>query len=156
MSGDPDVHALLDEQLETANVVRADFIVGLERELLGLDVDALAQADVLEAREIALRPPQVRLEDDADVLVALGAERPVELERSVGGRRVLHVDPHEVPARGCVSDDSLEALTTELEIELEPEPRQLHRHIRLETLGVDPREHVVILAGDRPRLVGAS
>ncbi len=105
--------------------------------------------------EISLRPSQIGLQDDTDVLVALRTQRPIELERTVGGRRILHVDPDEVPTRGCVDDDGLQVVATELEIELEPEPRQLHRHVRVEALLVDSREHVVVLPGDRARLVDA-
>ena len=60
-----------------------------------------------------------------------------------------------LPRAAASMHDRLEVLATELEIELEAEPRQLHRHVRVEPLLVDPRERVVVLAGDRPRLVGA-
>ena len=152
---DADVRALGDERLEAADVVRAHLVVVLEGDLLGLDVDALAESDVVEARHVALGSPQTGLQDDTDVLATVGAHRPEELESAVGGRRILHVDPHEVPARGCVDDDSLEVLAAELEVELETKPRELHRHVGVEALLVDPREGVVVLPGDRPRLVRA-
>ena len=73
------------------------------------------------------------LENDTDILVAVRAQLPVERERAVGGRRVLHVDAHEVPARGRVEHDVLEVLAAEVEIELEAEPGELDRDVRVET-----------------------
>ncbi len=43
-----------------------------------------------------------------------------------------------------VGDDRLEVLAAEIEVELEPEPGQLDRDVRVEALAVDPREHVVV------------
>ena len=84
------------------------------------------------------------------------AQLAIEGERVVGGRRVLHVDAHEVAARRGVDDDRLEVLAAEVEVELEPERRQLDRDVRVEALLVDrARATSWYCAGDRARLVGA-
>ena len=115
----------------------------------------LQMPDVVEPGNVVERSPQVRLQHDADVLVALVAQLAVQRERAVGRRRVLHVDAHEAAARGGVDDDRLEVLAAEVEVELEPERGELDRDVRVEPLLVDPRQHVVVLARDRARLVGA-
>ena len=87
----------------------------------------LHEADVRQQRregvDVADRPAQGRLQDDADVLVALGAQLAVQLERVRGRRRVLHVDPDEVAALGCVADDLEQVRAAELVREVEPEAR---------------------------------
>ena len=95
---DRDVAALREQRLEAADEARAHLVGILERDRLRLEVDALAEPDVVEPRDVVERPPQPRLQHDADVVVARGAEVAVERERRVGRRGVLHVDAHVRPA----------------------------------------------------------
>ena len=97
--------------------------------------------------------PQIRLQHDAQVVVALVAQPAIEGERAIGGGRVLHVDAHEPLARGGVDDDGLEVLVAEIRVQLEAERGELDRDVRVELLFVQPREHVAVLTGDRTRLV---
>src|SRR5919197_296576 len=62
--------------------------------------------DVAAAVEEGLeRPQQVRLQDDPDILAPGLAQLPIEPQRVVGRRRILHVDADEVAAAGSVPDD---------------------------------------------------
>ena len=155
MRRDPDVDPLRHDPLEAPDVVGAHCFELLVRDLDRLDVDALAQPNVVEPVEVVERAAQVRLEDDTRVRASRLAQLAVELQRAVGGGRVLHVDAHEVAARGGVADDGLEVLAAQVEIELEPETGQLHRDVRVEPFRVDAGEHVEVLPGDRARLVRA-
>src|SRR5205085_12065059 len=67
--------------------------------------------------------------------------------------RVLHVDPDEVVARGRVADDLLEVLAAEVVVELEPERRELHAHVRVEAALLDVREDILVGADDRRRVL---
>ncbi len=69
MRRDADERALRDELLEHEEVVRAhclELAVGDRRRL---DVDPLAQPNVVDPFDVVDRPPQVRLHDDAEILV---------------------------------------------------------------------------------------
>ena len=72
--GDSYVAAGVEQRLEPAHEVRAHLLVALVGNLGRLDVDALADPNarpqVGEGADVVERPSQVRLEDDADVLVA--------------------------------------------------------------------------------------
>jgi hypothetical protein len=87
--------------------------------------------------------------------VPLTVQLAIERKRAIRRRRVLHVDPDEVAAGGGVHHDRLQVLSTEARVELEPEARELHGDVRVEVLLVDPREHLVVLPGERACLVGA-
>ncbi len=155
MRCDADERALRDELLEHEEVVRAhslEFAIGDRRRL---DVDPFAQPDVVDPLDVVDRPPQVRLHDDAEILVPELAQVAVQAEGAGRRRRVLHVDSDETLPRPGVFDDGLEVLATQVEVEVEPERGQLDRDVRVELVAVDPREQVVVLAGDRPRLVRA-
>ena len=138
---DRDIRALLDERFQSADVVRAHRFELAKRDRLRLDVDPLADAHVVESRDVRERAPQVCLQHDADVLVTVRAQLAIELQGAVGRRRVLHVDAHEVPARRGVARERLQVLPDKLLVELEPEARQLDGDVRIEALLVDPREH---------------
>ena len=144
MRGDPDVRALVEERVERREEAAADLVGIVEGDRERLDVDALAEPDVGEARDVGERPPQVGLEHDPDVLVPGRANLAIELQRRVGHRGVLHVDPHEVAARGRVGEQRLEVRAADLGAELEPEARQLHRDVRVEPLALDPLERGVV------------
>src|SRR5207249_2335850 len=79
----------------------------------------LAQPHVVQPMQIATRAVQVRLEHNAEILVPGAVEIAVEIERAIGGRRVLHVDADEVPPGGSVHDDRLQVVATEVGVELE-------------------------------------
>ena len=78
----------------------------------------------------------------------------VQLKRAIGRRRVLHVDPHEARPRLRVGDERLEIVAAQIEVDVEAERSQLDRDVRVEALAVDPRQQVVVLAGDRARFIG--
>ena len=70
---DRDVAALREQRLEAAHEARAHLVGILERDRRGLEVDALAEPDVVEPGDVVERPPQPRLQHDADVVVARAA-----------------------------------------------------------------------------------
>ena len=155
MRRNADVAPGIEESVEAAEEVRAHRLELAVGERRRLDVDALAEPDVVEPGKVAHRPPQVRLHDDAEVVVAVGPQLAIEPQRLVGGRRVLHVDADEVAALTRVLDDRLEVFLAECVVEPEAERGQLHGDVRVEALLADPRQRVVVLARDRARFVGA-
>ena len=94
-----------------------------------------------------------RLQDDPDVLVAIGAKLAVEAQCVVGRRGVLHVDPDEVAARRGICDDGFEIRAAHVVTEVQPEPSQLHAHVRVESASLDVGKNVLIRAHDRGRFV---
>ena len=81
------------------------------------------------AVEIGRSAVEVRLQDGADVLVARLAQVPVDAERCVDERRLLHVEPHEVPEPGGVSDQLADVGARELLVEGKPEMGELERDV---------------------------
>jgi hypothetical protein len=150
---DPDVGARVEELAQRLDEVGANGLEVAERDLGRLDVDPLAEPHVRrqvgEAVDVVHRPPHVRLEDDAEVVVTGLAELAVEPQRVVGAARVLHVDAHEVPARGGVADDALEVRAADVVVELEPERGQLDADVRVEAAVLDVGEDVLVGAHDR-------
>ena len=155
---DPDVGARAEELLERLAEVGANGLEVAEGDLGRLDVDPLAEPHVRlqvgQRVDVVDGPPQVRLEDDAEVVVAGLAQLAVEPQRVVGAARVLHVDPDEVVARGGVADDALQVRAAEVVVELEPERGQLDAHVRVEAGVLDVGEDLLVGALDRRRLVG--
>src|SRR5207237_946684 len=122
------------------------------------DVNAFADPDarlkVGERADVVESPPKVRLQDDAEVLVAGLAELAIKAQRVVGRRGVLHVDANKVAPARRLADHRLEVLAAEVVVELQPERGQLHAHVRVEPLPPDRLEDVAVGACDRTRLVG--
>ena len=157
MRGDADIGARLEQRVEAADEARAHRLVVGERDRRRLDVDALAETDIRpqvgERAHVLERAAQVGLQHHAQVLVPRLAQLPVQAQRVVRRRRVLHVDPDEVPVRRGVPDDVLEVLAAEVVREVEPERGELHADVRVEPLVLDLGEDVPIRLRDRPRLV---
>ena len=95
---------------------------------------------------------QARLQHDPDALEPLGAKLPVDGERGVGRRGVLHVDPDEVAALLGAADDPGDVLAGEVPVEAEAEPRRLDADVRVEPLAADRLEDVHVLVDERERL----
>jgi hypothetical protein len=150
---DADERALREEFLEHEEVVRAHRFELAVRDRRRLDVDPLAQPNVVDSLDVGDRPPQVSLHDHPEILVPELAKVAVQPEGTGGRRRVLHVDSDEALTLLGVSDDRLEVLAAQAEIEVEPERGQLDRDVRVELVVVDPCQQIVVLAGDRPGLV---
>ena len=157
MGRDPDVAAGVEERVEAADEVRAHRLVVGERDRPRLQVDALAEADarpeVGQRVDVVERAPQPRLEHDAEVLVPVLAELAIEAERVVGRRRVLHVDPDEVPVAGRGAYDVEEVFAAEVVRQLEPERGELDADVRVESGLVDRGEDVTICLSDRAGLL---
>ena len=154
MRRDADVRGRLEQRFQAVHEVLADRVELGVRDRPRLEVDALADANARlelgEVGDVVERPPQPGLEHDADVVEPRLAQLPVEPQRVVGRRRVLHVDPHEVAALGGVTNDGLEVPPAELVAELEPEPSELHRDVRVELVLADRLEDVVVRATISP------
>ncbi len=99
------------------------------------------------------RPPEPRLEDDADVVVAVLAQLAVEPQRVVGRRRVLHVDAHEVAVPAAVRTTSRRFSRQSVVRQPEPERGRLDADVRVERRVVDRREHAAVRLRDRARLL---
>ena len=125
-------------------------------ELGRLEVRALDETEVrgeVEKRlEIAGRAVEVRLEHGADVLVALLAQAPVDTERCVDERRLLHVEAHEVPEPRCVRHQLADVRACELLVESETEVGELQRDVDAQLLGGDAIEDLPVALDDDPRL----
>ena len=117
-----------------------------------LEVGALDEAEVgrqVEERlEVGGRAVEVRLQDGADVLVTVLAQRPVHPERRIDEGRLLHVEPDEVPARGGVGDELADVGLRELLVEGEPEVRELERDVDPQLLGRDAVEDLPVGVDD--------
>ena len=155
---DPDVTPLAQQLAKAEHEVLPDGIEVAIRDQRRLHVDALAEADVrAEGRKIANvsdRPPEVCLEDDADVVETFLAQVPVHPQRVARATRVLHVDPHEVAALGRMADDGLKVPLAEVVSELQAEPGELDAHVRVEVLALDRLEDVVVGTYDLERSLG--
>ena len=57
------------------------------------------------------------------------------------------------PWPAAMPDEDADALGAELGIDAQPEPGQLHAHVRVEPLGLDRRHRPLVLGSDRQRLV---
>jgi hypothetical protein len=98
------VLGLRQAALEHAHVGGVDVALVRVGDGCRLQVGALHQAHVQPQRqqvgEIVLRPAQIGLEHDADVVDALLAQAPVEGERLRHERALLHVEAQPHAARG--------------------------------------------------------
>ena len=145
-----------ERALDQARVGGVDVALLRVRDLLGLEVGALDEAQVrLEGEqllEVGRRAVEVRLEDGADVVVALLAQRPEHAQRRVDERRLLHVEPDEVADAGGVRDELADVRARELLVEAEPEVRQLQRDVDPQPLGRDAVEDLPVRLDDDARL----
>ena len=109
MRRDRDGARALEQRVEARDEARPHLVELLVGDRRRLDVDPLAEPDARlergERLDVRERPSKRRLEDDPDAVVPVRAQRPVELEGRIGGARVLHVEPHERPARPGVRDE---------------------------------------------------
>ena len=105
------------------------------------------------ALDVVERAAQIRLQDDADVLVAGLAQLAIEAQRVVGRRRVLHVDAHEAVIFRGLSHDVLEVRAARVVGEPEAEPGELDADVRVEVLALDLVERVAVRLRDGARLV---
>ena len=83
------------------------------------------------------------------------AQLAVELQRAIGRRRVLHVDPHEAPARRASATTASRLSRHRSRSRSSPSAVSLIEMFESSPSLVDARQQIVVLAGDRPRLVGA-
>ena len=95
---------------------------------------------------------EVRLENGADLVEPALSEPTVDAERRVDELRLLHVDPDEAAAFGCVLDEQAHVLEREFFVDLEPEVRQLQRGVGAEVVCGDPVEHGAVGPDDVARL----
>ena len=157
MGRDADVRASLEQRLECLDEARSHRVEVAVGDLRRLEVDALAKPhvrpQVCELAHVRERPLEARLQDDADVLVPRRAQLTVDPQRVVGGRRVLHVDAHEVLALRSVAHDGLEILVEELVAEVQAERGQLHADVRVELLAREGVDRLPVGRGDRAGLV---
>jgi hypothetical protein len=137
--------------LHAAHVVVIDvFLVG-EGDLRRLVVRALAEADargnLQQLPHVAVGAPQVRLDDDADVVEAeLRAQAAEDVERDLGHARVFHVHADEVAAARGLFDDGARVAVGQLRVDVEAELRELDRDVRVDARLVDARENLQVLA----------
>ena len=100
----------------------------------GLEIRAFDHAQVRlelqETLEVGGRAVQVRLQDDADILVPAPPQALVDLEGRGDEPRLLHVDPHELAETAGVGDDPLEVVVRRLGVERESEVRELESDVR--------------------------
>ena len=146
-----------EQSVEAAHEAPPDLVEPLEGDRRGLDVDSFAKPNTRterrERRDVRLRAAQRRLQHDPDRVVAVSPEPAVEVERLVRGARVLHVDADEDAARLGVEHEVRDERAAQRRVELEPEARELDRDVRVEPIGVDRRERLVVGAGEGPGLV---
>jgi hypothetical protein len=114
-----------------------------------------ARSQVGERRDVAQAAAERRLQHDADVVAPGLAELAVDAQRVVGTARVLHVDPHEDPARGRVGHDRRDERAAQVEIDLQPERGQLHGHVRVQVVACDGVQDRVVGIRHRLRLLRA-
>ena len=128
-------------------------------DLDGLVIRALAKAHARSQRNRALdvlrSAAQIRLQDDADVVVT--REGAFEYaQRRVGDARAFHIDPHErVGQRGSAREDLLEVAQAHLFVDQQPERRQLHRNVGARTGTFDRGERREVDVTRLLRLLGA-
>ena len=106
--------------------------------------------------DVVDRPPQVRLQDDPEVLVAelrAGRGTAAACDRSSTSPPCRSARSCRAPARRRRRASRFSRQRSRSSSS--PRRGQLDRDVRVEALAVDPREQVVVLAGDRARLVGA-
>src|SRR5882672_2628757 len=139
---------VVEELMGQLPVGLADVLHVLVRDLRRLLVGALAEADAVAAGDRLLdvggRAVQVRLEDDADVVVGL-AEAAEQVQRPLRVLRAFHVDADEAAdlARGV--QQAGHVLPAELPRDVEAEHGQLDRDVALDLRGDPPQELLVRL-----------
>ena len=153
---DPDVAPRPEENVHQGRVAVADLFPVLEGDLVGLDVDAFAHADVRAerggSRGVVPAPAQIRLQDETDVF-GVSASFLEETDRRLRDGGVLHVDPHEVAVTARGFHDSIEFAATMLSIDLQTERGQLHRDVRVKVSGRDAVEGAHVLVDRAPGLL---
>ncbi len=123
-----------------------------------LEIRALHEADGGSERherlDVLRRAIEIRLQRDADAgrPRARAAE---QIERRIDVRRALHVDPDEVVAGLRAIDEPLQMPKAELLVQIQPELRRLHRNLRAQAGGLNPVEHVEVVARDLLGLLDA-
>src|SRR5215207_5638039 len=152
---DPDVRASPQQLAKTEYEVLPDRVEVAIRDQRRLHVNAFAKTDVrAQGRKVANvpdRPPEVCLEDDAEVVETFLAQLSIHPQGVARTARVLHVDAHEVAALGRVPDDGLEIPLAHVVAEFQAEPGQLDAHVRVEMLALDRLEDVVVGPNDLER-----
>src|SRR6266508_3880205 len=95
-----------------------------------IDVDSVAKPNarlqVVQRVDVRVRPPQRRLQDDANVVVTVAAHLALQPQRVLGSGGVLHVDADEVPARRGILDDDTQVVAAPAVAELQSDSGQLY------------------------------
>ncbi len=154
MGRDRRVAASVEQGLERADEAHPDSGVVAELDRLRLDVDPLADPDARARQPLGVGDGSLQrgLEDRADARVAFVAELPVEAQRVVRRRRVLHVDPDEPVRRLGGGEHAFDVPLAEVVVELQPEPGRLDADVRVETVPLERVQRSHVLVGDLLRL----
>src|SRR3990170_2399244 len=145
---DREVVPLLEQDFEEAQVGGVDLLPAPVGNLLRLAVRALREANLSpvlqDPLEVLRRPPQVRLEADADAVVAL-VQVLAHRERVLREPGALHVDPQEVAHRPHLVEDRRHHRLAVRAAELQAELGRLHGDARPEVLPLDRRQDPQVL-----------
>ena len=141
----------LEQQERQAHEAGIDFRTIRECNLGRLRVCALHEPNGGVERQqrcdVGLRAAQVRLQTHADVRV-IGAHAPVDVERRIDERALLHVDPDHVAERFRTLDDGAQVYFACILRDVESELRELDRDLRVDLHCRDAAERVDVVSGD--------
>src|ERR1041385_5710755 len=149
--GDAVVDAAREQKLHAAHVVLVNIFFIREGDLRRLVVCALAEAyargDFQDVFNVAARPSQVRLQDDADgVEVELGAQALEDVYGDLRDGRFFHVYADEVATARGLFDDGACVAVCEFGVNRESELRELDRDVRADACLLDALEYLSVLA----------
>ena len=159
MGGDGGVLSARQERFGRAQKFAPDRGHVGERELDRFVVGAFAEPDSRAERDRVLdvlrRAAQVRLQDDADVVVA--REGPLEdAQGGIGNARPFHVDPHEwIGQRRGARQNLGQVARAHLFVDEQTERGQLERDVRPDCAALDRGEHREIGVARVLRFFGA-